>query len=90
LDSAIEAAPKKFYIAYKISQNIVCMEVQKNAIRLYLKLRPTEIKPRLKIFRDVTDIGHYGTGDAEFTCRTRDDFESMKPFVEMAYNKVGG
>jgi len=90
IDSAIDAAPKKFYVAYKISQNIVCMEVQKKAVRLYLKLSPSEVKNPPKSFRDVTDIGHFGTGDVEFTARTHEDFESIIPFVDMAYSKVGG
>lgn len=40
LDPAIEAVPKKLYVAYRISQNIVCMEVQKQKILLFLKLDP--------------------------------------------------
>ena len=38
----------------------------------------------------VTSIGHYGTGDVEFTVSNENDFESIKTFVELAYNKVGG
>ena len=40
LDPAIEVAPKKFYVAYKTSQNIVCMEVKQQRVILYLKLDP--------------------------------------------------
>ena len=39
LDSAMEEVPKKFYIAYRTSQNIVCMEVKQNKIILYLTRR---------------------------------------------------
>lgn len=90
LDPAIEEAPKKFYIAYKISQNIVCMEPQSRGIKLFLKLGAADIESPPKFYRDVTEIGHYGTGDTEFTLCSDGEFEQVKPFIELAYNKVGG
>lgn len=90
LDPAIEETPKKLYIAYKISQNIVCMEVQNQQVVLFLKLNPKELSGLPKIARDVENIGHYGTGNLEFTLKTLDDLETSKPFIEMAYRKVGG
>lgn len=90
LDESIEEVPKKFYVAYKVSQNIVCMEVKGRAIKLFLKLKPSDIPANTKHYRDVASIGHYGTGDAEFTVSKEDDFESVKTFIELAYNKVGG
>ena len=90
LDPAIEEVPKKFYIAYKISQNIVCVEPQSQNIKLFLKLVPQDIELPPKSYRDVTEIGHYGTGNTEFTLCTENEFEQIKPFIELAYNKVGG
>jgi Domain of unknown function (DUF5655) len=43
LDPAIEEAPKKFYVAYKISKNIACMEVHHQKVTLFLKLDPTKV-----------------------------------------------
>ena len=74
LDSAIEQNPKKYYVAYKISQNIVCMEVKQRHLNLYLKLRSTDIEDAPRNYRDVSEIGHYGTGDSEFTVRSRAGF----------------
>jgi predicted transport protein len=91
LDPSIEVAPKKFYIAYKISQNIACMEtISKNRLTLFLKLNPKEVTNPPKIARDVTSIGHYGTGDFEMTLKSLQDLEIAKQFIEMAYRKVGG
>lgn len=90
LDESIEEVPKKFYVAYKISQNIACMEVKGRNIKLFLKLKPSDIPEGTKNYRDVTSIGHYGTGDAEFTVSSEVEFESIKDFIVMAYNKVGG
>lgn len=88
LDSSIEEVPKKFYVAYKASQNIVCVEAKIKTVKLWVKLRELENPPAT--YRDVSKIGHYGTGDAEFTLSTEEQFEEVKQYIESAYNKVGG
>lgn len=90
LDSAIEEVPKKFYIAYKSSKNIVCMEAKSRNIKLFVKLKPSEVTEQPKSYRDVSRIGHYGTGEVEFTISTPEEFEDTKKYIELAYNKVGG
>lgn len=90
LDESIEEVPKKFYVAYKVSQNIACMEVKGKNIKLFLKLKPSDIPDGTENYRDVTSIGHFGTGDVEFTVSSEAEFEPVKEFVVMAYNKVGG
>lgn len=90
LDPAMEQAPKKYYVAYKIAQNIVCMEIQKSKIILFLKLDPRKVKGPKGIARDVSKIGHCGTGDLEVTVRSEQEFEAVKPFIEMAYQQIGG
>ena len=90
LDPSMEESPKKLYIAYKISQNIACMELQKERVLLFVKLDPKKVNLPRKIARDVTTIGHSGTGDLELSVRTPDDLETVKPVLEQAYQRVGG
>lgn len=90
MDAVIQEAPKKNYIAYKSSQNIVCVEVQNQRVLLFLKLNPKTIENPPKNSRDMTGKGHYGTGDFELSIKTMEDLETAKPFIEMAYHKVGG
>jgi predicted transport protein len=90
LDPSMEEVPKKFYLAYKISQNIACMEIQKQRVLLFVKLDPKKVGVTNKIARDVTRIGHYGTGDLELSVRTSQDLDLAKPLLEQAYQKVGG
>ena len=88
LDSAIEEVPKKFYVAYKASQNIACVEARKKSVRLWLKLG--EIADPPATYRNVSGIGHYGTGNAEFTISNEMQLEEIKPHIETAYNRLGG
>lgn len=90
LDPSIQEVPKKFYIAYKISQNIACVVVLKKTVVIYLKLDPTATPNMPAIARDVRNIGHFGTGDFELELKSMQDFEIAKPFIEEAYRKVGG
>src|SRR5262249_16667590 len=69
LDPSIQAVPKKLYVAYKVAQNLACMEVQMKRVILYLKLDPKKAKGPPGISRNVADIGHFGTGDLEVTIR---------------------
>ena len=90
IDSSIQEVPKKNYIAYKISQNIVCAEILTQQILLFLKLNPKEISNPPKNSRDRAGQGHHGTGDFEIIIKNLEDLEIAKPFIEMAYHKVGG
>jgi predicted transport protein len=90
LDPAVEEVPKKFYVAYKISQNIVCMEPRSKNVKLFVKLQPSDIEAPPQFYRDVTNVGHYGTGDTEFTIALERELEEVKPLIKLAYNKVGG
>ena len=90
LDTAIQETPKKLYIAYKVGQNIVCMEIRKQRVTLFLKLDPKAVVKPPKNFRDVSEIGHYGTGDFELVLDSEQDAEAAFPFIEAAYKAIGG
>jgi predicted transport protein len=90
IDGSIEETPKKFYIAYKTSQNFVCLEARKKKLYLYLKLNPDEVEPMPRQGRDVRRIGHFGTGDFELSLKDIDDFEATKHYINEAYKNIGG
>jgi predicted transport protein len=90
LDAAIEERPKKLYIAYRTTQNIVCVEPQQKKVCLFLKLDPKKITLEQGFARDVSKLGHFGTGDVEVTLTTLEDLERAKPLIQQAYAAVGG
>jgi predicted transport protein len=90
LDESIEESPKKLYVAYRTTQNIVCMEPQKKKILLFVKLDPKQDAGPKGISRDVSKIGHFGTGDLEITLKTLEDLERAKPYLKKAYEWIGG
>jgi predicted transport protein len=90
LDLPIEAMPKKLYVAYRTTENFVCMDVRKKNVYLFLKLDPKKVPVEPGFLRDVSKIGHYGTGNLEVTLTSMQDFERAKPLIQQAYKAIGG
>ena len=89
IDEAVEETPKKLYIAYKVSQNFVCIEAKKSKILLFLKINPKEIKIP-ENGRDVSNIGHFGTGDLEISINNIEEMEKSKEYIKNAFENIGG
>ncbi len=90
LDSSIEEAPKKNYIAYKLSQNFACVEVHKNEILIFLKVDPGEVENMPENARSVKTIGHFGTGDLEVRVRTISEIDNIMNLIEWSYRNING
>lgn len=75
----------KLYSAFKKIKNIACIEVRVKSIMLYLRLNPNDITLENGFTRDVSKIGHWGTGDLEITIKNVQDFEKAKEYLEKAY-----
>ena len=83
-DDVVES-PRKFYLAYRVIRNFVCLEIHKKHLLLYLRLDPNNIDLENDILRDVSEIGHYGTGDLEVRVENKDDISLTKILIEKAY-----
>ncbi len=75
------------YFAFKRIKNFACVEVkpQINVIRLYLKVDPSAVDLVNGFTRDVSKVGHFGTGDLEVTMSTHDEFERAKELIVWSY-----
>ncbi|PEA18094.1 DUF91 domain-containing protein [Bacillus cereus] len=78
----------KHYIAFKRIKNFACLEVhpQSDKILLYLKADPKYVELQSGFTRDVSNIGHYGTGELEVTITSDEDIEKAKNFINMSYD----
>lgn len=75
----------KLYSAFKKIKNIACIEVRVKSIMLYLRLNPNDFNLENGFTRDVSKIGHWGTGDLEVTIKNVQDFEKAKEYINKAY-----
>ena len=77
----------KNYIAFKRLKNFACLEVypQTRVITVYLKVDPKTAVLEEGFSRDVTKIGHFGTGDLELSLRALEDFARAQPLLQRSY-----
>ncbi len=86
LGDDIQVKQLKYYVAYKKIKNFACVEVYQNKVVVYLK-RDISSQDIINGFtRDVSNIGHFGTGNFEVTINTIEDYENAKRFIEDSYN----
>jgi predicted transport protein len=73
------------YVAFKRARNFACVFVRSNAIILSVRLDPASVNLETGFTRDVTNIGHLGTGNLEIRVVTESDFNRAKPLLMRSY-----
>ena len=70
----------KFYLAFKRIKNFACVEILPNQQRLllYVKVDMSNVVMEERFTRDVSKIGHYGTGNLSLEIRSKEDLEKAK------------
>jgi predicted transport protein len=78
---------RHFYYAFRRIKNFACVEIhpKSNKLLVYIKGDPSEVAMERGFVRDVTNIGHYGTGNIELTLRTRKDLDRAQPLLLASY-----
>jgi predicted transport protein len=77
----------KYYVAFKRIRNSACVEVHPRAKKLiaFVNLEPGSIVMEEGFTRDVSQIGHFGTGGTEITITSNDDLARAMPLIEQSY-----
>lgn len=87
LGDDVQVKELKLYTAFKRLKNFVCMEIypQSRTVTLFLKLEPDTVPLESGFTRDVSNVGHFGTGDLQVTLKSMADFEKAQPLLLRAY-----
>ncbi|MFZ3002025.1 MAG: DUF5655 domain-containing protein [Undibacterium umbellatum] len=85
LGDDVERKELKLYAAFKRLKNFATVVLQKNRIVLYLHLDPEQFAVMPANCRNVSNSGHWGTGDLEVSVSNGDDFENAKSLILQAY-----
>ena len=87
LGDDVQKSPLKYYFAFKRMKNFACVEVFPNihSVRAHVKIDPKTVELRQGFTRDVSNIGHFGTGDLEITLTNEKDLEAAKPLLIQSY-----
>jgi predicted transport protein len=87
LGDDVQETTLRLYIAFKRIKNFACVEFRPTTakILLFVKVDPASIKLEPGFTRDVSNIGHFGTGDLEITLSKSDDLERAMPLIKRSY-----
>jgi predicted transport protein len=87
LGDDVQMKELKYYVAFKRLKNFACLEVypQVRVVTMHLKVDPKTVALEDGFSRDVTDIGHFGTGDLQLSLRTMEDFAKAQSLIRRSY-----
>lgn len=79
---------RKQYIGYfRGKKSFFTAEVQQRRVLIYLSLIAQNAIPwNDEVMRDVSQIGHFGMGDIEYSLVTVDQLPEVSALVSLAYN----
>jgi predicted transport protein len=80
------------YIRYDYQGHIFCcVHIDKSKIRIWLKLKYDDLNNPPSYARDVSKVGHWGTGDVEVNIADEASLEGAKPLIRKSFeeNKAG-
>ena len=87
LDNNIEITTRKLYVAFKKEKNVVCLRVQKKALKMWINLPYHELDDPKRLAKDVTNTGHWGNGDCEIIAQDTQHLEYIMSLIKQSLNK---
>jgi predicted transport protein len=87
LGDDVQEKSLKLYTAFKRLKNFVCVIAFPNRLLVTLKVDPATVALEEGFSRDVSQVGHWGTGNLELCLRSVADLERAKTLLERSYTE---
>ena len=87
LGDDVQMKELQHYIAFRRLKNFACVKLRQNDLQVWIRLDPTSVDLEDKFFRDVTNVGHLGTGNLEIRIQNAADLERAKPVILRSYQE---
>lgn len=82
----VEMNPVKQYIGFKVDKKVITdFEVQKVKLKLRVNLKNGHLDDPKGLFRDVSEIGHWGIGDYEAVVTPETDLDYLMSLIKQSY-----
>ncbi|MFG2489071.1 DUF5655 domain-containing protein [Streptomyces virginiae] len=85
LGEDVSKVERKQYDAYQRLRNFACVTGRQDKFLVYLKAAPAAVDLVPGFTRDVTGLGHHGTGDLEVQVRSERDVERAIELFRLSY-----
>ncbi|GAB4416554.1 MAG: DUF5655 domain-containing protein [Anaerolineales bacterium] len=80
--------PNKLYVSYKHGKNFCEVRLQANGLKIWLDIAHQDLDDPNELGRDVSNIGHHGTGLVEIKITSPKDLEKVMYLIEQAYKQT--
>lgn len=89
LDAGVHEEVRKQYIAYKLESNFLEVVPLASELKLYLDIGKDELDDPHNLARDVTAVGHRGTGSVEVRLKTTEQLEDVMALIRQSFELQG-
>jgi len=81
-----EVKPVKLWINFKKDKNqVLDVDIKRNSLKIHLNLKKGELDDPKRMFKDVTNIGHWGAGDYQTSFSPNDDLDYLMSLIRQTY-----
>lgn len=84
-EGEIIETPNKLYVSYRHGKNFCEVELQKRGLKAHLDIPFSQLVDPKNTARDVSDFGHWGTGDVEIRINDMQDIDYSIDLIEQSY-----
>jgi len=85
LGDEVQQKSLKLYTAFRRLKNFACVIAYPNRLLITLKLDPATVALEAGFSRDVSQVGHWGTGDVELCLFGPADLQKAQTLLERSY-----
>ena len=78
----------KMYISYKHGKNFCELRIQSNSLKIWLDIPYHEIDDPQQLGRDVSNLGHYATGQVEVKLSLMEEIDIVMALIEQSYKQT--
>lgn len=84
----ISEKANKHYIGYKHGKNFCEVDIQSSSLKLWLDIPIADLDDPFVLGRDVSDIGHHGTGHVEVRLTSIADLDKIMALITQSYQQT--
>jgi predicted transport protein len=78
----------KMYIGYKHGKNFCEVRLQSKALLIWLDIPSAELNDPKNLTRDVSKIGHYGTGQVDLKLASTEEINAVMDLIEQSFQQT--
>lgn len=85
-DPSFEIKPTKSYIGFRLKHhNVIEILPLTKTLKIWINLSKGQLKDPENLFRDVSQVGHWGNGDYEITIKNDDQLEYILSLLKQGW-----